>query len=523
VISNTLWRRLGADRQIVGQGITLNDRPLTITGVMPSGFLLPVPGFATAGDQSEVWLYLDPLGRGQDLGLSANFGYARLKPGVALGRAEADVKRAAAEIAKLDPVSHPSYTGRLDDLHEITISGIRPTLLLLFAAAGLLLLLTCTNVAGLLLARAVARARETATRVALGASRSQLALQYFVEGLFLSVAGAAISALLSLAVVRSVVSMAAAYIPRADEIAIDWRVFFFAIGTAFAASALSSLAPLWQAVRTEPGEVLSAGVRASAGARVRRLSQSLVVAEIALAFALLAVSATLIVHLRDLSRISPGFDPDQVLTFALTIPDTISSSDAARAPYQTRLTEALERIPGVSGAAFVNHLPLDGCCLSTTIHPEGRTTNPDSVERTSFNIISPSYFGAMRISLRSGRFLTEADTSKDLVFAMINQAAAGRYWPDRNPVGAYGHFLSPSGDRFQIVGVCSRAFQTANIAAQPRQANRVRRIARCRPEVFCSAGWCPIRFRWLSREATSIRGRDGLKSTSPGVWLRSGC
>ena len=266
-------------------------------------------------------------------------------------------------------------------------------------------------------------------------------------------AGAAISALLSLAVVRAVVSMAAAYIPRADEIAIDSRVFFFAIGTAFAASALSSLAPLWQAVRTEPGEVLSAGVRASAGARVRRLSQSLVVAEIALAFALLAVSATLIVHLRDLSRISPGFDPDQVLTFALTIPDTISSSDVARVPYQTRLTEALERIPGVSGAAFVNHLPLDGCCLSTTIHPEGRTTSPDSVERTSFNIISPAYFRAMRIPLRSGRFLTEADTSKDLVFAMINQAAAGRYWPDRNPVGAYGHFLSPSGDLFQIVGV----------------------------------------------------------------------
>ena len=143
-----------------------------------------------------------------------------------------------------------------------------------------------------------------------------------------------------------------------------------------------------------------------------------------------------------------------MLTFALTIPDTISSSDVARAPIKTRLTEALERIPGVSGAAFVNHLPLDGCCLSTTIHPEGTHHESGLGRANELQHHQPSvYFRAMRIPLRSGRFLTEADTSKDLVFAMINQAAAGRYWPDRNPVGAYGHFLSPSGDRFQIVGV----------------------------------------------------------------------
>jgi putative ABC transport system permease protein len=452
VISYALWKRLGADANIVGKAVAMQGRSYTVTGVMPPAFRLPVPGPGTE-TRSDVWISLDPRGIGQNRDDGYYFGYARRRPGVSFAQAEADVKRIAAEIAKQDPAGHPSFTAKLNDLQAGVSMDIKPTLLLLFAAAGLLLLITCANVAGVLLARAVARARETATRVALGAAPRQLALQYFTEGLFVSLAGAAAGVLVSAGLVRIVVSIAADYIPRADEIAIDWKVLLFAAGTACLASALSSLAPLWQAARTFPNEVLTEGVRTSAGARSRKLSQSLVVGEIALAFTLLAISGVLIEHLRNLSRIQPGFDPDHLLTFQLTIGDAAHSDAEKLWPQQKRLIEALEAIPGVTGVALANQLPLNGCCFSTTIYAEGHEANLRAVERTSIVMASPGYLSAMRIPLRSGRFLNEHDGQGDRLYVDINQAAARRDWPNQDPVGAYGHFSSPNGDRFQVVGV----------------------------------------------------------------------
>jgi predicted permease len=452
LISHALWQRLGAKPDMVGMTIALNGRGYTVAGIMPAWFRLPIGG--PFGDvRYDVWLPLDPLGKGQSPNDAWYFGYARLKPGVAFTAAEADAKRVAAQIAAENPASRPFYTARLEPLQDLIVKEIRPTLLLLFAAAGLLLLITCANVAGLLLARSVARARETAVRVALGAGRYQLTIQYFLEGLFVSLAGAAAGVVLSLALVRIVVSLAGQFIPRVDEIGIDWRVLIFALGAACLASALSSLAPLAQALRASPAEALSEGVRSSAGARSRRLSQSLVIAEIALAFTLLTVSALFIAHLRNLSRISPGFDPNQLLTFQLSLPDTIAARGEKRVPYQIRLTRALEAIPGISGAAFTNQLPLAGCCLGTTIYPEGRPADLDVSARTSYLPISPEYFQAMRIPLRSGRLLTYHDSNSDIIFAVINQAAARYFWRNQDPIGAYGRFLSETGSRFQVVGV----------------------------------------------------------------------
>jgi putative ABC transport system permease protein len=455
VLSSALWQRLGADPDIVGKPITLNDRTYTVTGVMPPRFRLPASGAGPGveGFRSDVWIALDPVRPEQGTLAAYYFCYARLKPGVSRAQAEADVKRVAAQIVREDPASHPAYTAYLDDLQEIGIQEIRPTLLWLFGAAGLLLLITCANVAGLLLARSVARARETAIRVALGASRRQLALHYFLEGLILSLAAAAAGVLLSLALVRVVVTLAADYIPRADEIALDWKVAVFAVVTACLATALFSLAPLWQAVRTSPKEVLADGARTSAGARSRKLSRSLVVAEIALAFALLAVGAALAAHLRNLSRTSPGFDPDNLLAFRITVAESSAANTDARVSLQVRLTQALQQIPGVSDVGLNNQLPLDGCCYSTTVYPEGRQTPPEANERTAFLAVTPGYFGAMRIPLRSGRFLENNDASEELLHVVINEAAARIYWPNQNPLDAYGRVGGPDGSRFQVVGV----------------------------------------------------------------------
>ena len=446
VISHPLWQRLGADPGMVGKTITLNGRIYTVTGVMPPRFNLPIAGYYSTA-QIDVWLPLDPAGRGQDRDQNNDFCYARLRPGVTVAQADAEVKRIAAEI------SHRSHTAAVDGLQTLITKEIKPILLLLFGAAELLLLITCANVGGLLLARSVARARETAVRVALGAGMGRLALQYFLEGLFVSIPGAVGGLLLSAALVRALVSSAAQAVPLTNGIAMDWHVLGFALGTAFVACALSGMAPLWQAARTQPNEVLSQGVRASAGARTRWLSRSLVVAEISLAFVLLSVSAVLGSELYRITRVRPGFDPGHLLTFQLTFAADAVPGKPNQVAYSNRLVQAMEAVPGVSGVSFVNQLPLNGCCYSTSIYPEGSSANQSTGETVNFLVTNPGYLRAMGILLRRGRFLTGHDTGEKLAPVVIDESAARRYWPKQDAVGAFGHFLNPKGDRFQVVGV----------------------------------------------------------------------
>jgi len=450
VISTSLWARLGSDPDIVGKPITLDDRQLTITGVMPAEFRFPVAG-TTIGTAFEIWIHLDPSRAAENNALAVYFAYARRKPGVSLEQAQADVSRVAAGIARDDPAAHPMYTAVLVDLQGHTLNDLRPTLLVLFAAAGVLLLIACANVATLLLTRSVSRARETAVRVALGAGQAHLALRYLAEGALVSLIGAAAGLALSVALVRAIVVAGSNYIPDANEIAVDWRVVGFGLAMALLASALASLAPLWQAVRTPPNAVLTEGVRASAGGPVRKVSQTLVVAEIALAFTLLTVAVVLAVHLRNLNRVATGLDPTGVLTFEVAAPSRLVASNAL-APFQKRLIDSLESIPTVTSATIVNQLPFDGCCIGGTVYAEGVPPGEEG-RRVSFVFTTPGFLGAMGIPLRAGRFLTETDTREDLLYVVVNETAARRYWPDRNPVGAFGRLSGPEGDRFQVVGV----------------------------------------------------------------------
>jgi putative ABC transport system permease protein len=452
MLSNALWRRLGGGKDIIGKPLTLDGKAFTVAGVMPPSFRLPVPGPGVEAVRTDIWLPLDPLGRGQSRGTGVYFSYARLKPGVTLQQARDDVTRAAAEIAALDPPSHPSYTAHLDDLRESILLEIKPTLLILVGAAAVLLLITCADVAGLLLSRSVARARETAIRVALGAGQRQLATQYFMEGLLVSLIGAGAGILFSAVLVRVVLTLAAQYIPRAEEIALDWTVVIFAAACALVASGLASLAPLWQSLRTTPAEVLSAGVRATASRRSRRLSQGLVVAEIALAFTLLAVGAVLVTHLFNLGRVYPGFEANHLLTFELTAPDT-SDGPAARTQFQRRFLSAIESIPGVTNVALTSSVPLAGCCFSTTLYPEGRPVDPGAIQRVSFHVISPQYLPTMQIPLRSGRALDDRDVQEDPLAVLVSESSARTYWPGQNALGAYGRLGGPTGTRVQVVGV----------------------------------------------------------------------
>ena len=344
VISHTLWQRLGADRALVGKSITLNGRIYTITGIMPPSFNLPLAGPYTEA-QFDVWLPLDPLGTGQARAEGSYFCYARLRPGVTLATAQAEAKSMAADLSKSAPAAHRNYTARVDDLQTLINTEIKPILVLLFAAAMLLLVLTCANVCGLLLARSVARARDTAVRVALGVSLRQLAAQYFLESVWVALPGALGGLLFSAAAVRLLVSLTGQKSVRVSALTTGGAALAFAVGAAVLAGVLTSLAPLWQAARTLPNEVLSEGVRASASARSRWLSRSLVIAEIALAFVLLTGSAVLVSELYRVTSVWPGFDPRHLLTFELTFAREATPGKPERAAYQKRLVETLERFP----------------------------------------------------------------------------------------------------------------------------------------------------------------------------------
>ena len=309
---------------------------------MPLSFRLPIVTPGSPGN-TQVWIPLDPSPLNPNPGSGNNTAYARRKPGVSLAQAQADVRRAAANIAAKTPEWHPFYTANVIDLRESTNPGLRNTLLILLGGAGLLLLIACANVATLLLARAVVRARETAIRVALGASRRQLALRYFAEGALVSIAGAAAGVGMSAILVRYILAAASGFVPRIDAIGIDWKVLGFSVAVAVATGILAGLAPLWQAMRTPPNAVLSEGVRASAGAPARRLSKAFVVAEIALAFTLLTTSAILVVHLRNLASLSPGFDPNGLVAFEVALPRRAVASEQLSAGGTARRTVAAGR------------------------------------------------------------------------------------------------------------------------------------------------------------------------------------
>ncbi len=371
VISDALWKNLGADPAIVGKTITLNNRVYTVLGVMPAWFRFPIGEADTSEARHGIWVPLNPQAGELTRDTAPYFSYARIKPGVTFTQADADTKRIAAELAREYPKEHPGYTSRLNPILQLVTKEIRPALLLLLGAAAMLLLITCASVAGLLLARSVARARETAVRVALGAAPWQLAVGYFAEGLVVSLAGAAGGVLLSLFLVRVVLSLAAGDIPRADEIALNWTVLAFALGTAVLATVVFSFAPLWQVVRTLPNEVLSDGARASAGARSIHLSRFLVVAQIALAFTLLAAGALLLVQLGNLLRIHPGFEPAHVLTFKLNAPDaryrgmaqivpdrSLSVASGSGAPKYTGRDRRRFRRSPASCRMLLRHLPV---------------------------------------------------------------------------------------------------------------------------------------------------------------------
>ncbi len=446
VLSHALWqRRFNGNPAFVGQSVTLNGAPVTVIGVMPAGF--------TFAGESEFWrpLALNPANATRGGHFLAVI--ARLKPGVSVEQAGVEMKMIAERLAIQYPDSSASETAEVIGLQENVVQRIRPALLIILAAVGVLILIACANVANLLLVRASIRGKEIAIRTALGAGRLRLTLQMLVESLVLALAAGVAGVSIAYWAIRPIQTLGAATIPRAGSITIDGTVLAFALLVSLATGVLFGLAPAWQASRATIGSVLKEGGRSSTTSGGRWIRNGLLVAEVAMSVVLLVGAALLLRSFARLIHVDPGFRPEQVLAFRVALPETAYEQSHLRIAFFDKLMDRLESLPDVAAAAVIQTLPMRGDYhLSFTI--EGRPpAGPNQEPSANYRVITPSYFKAMGIPLLRGRPFTRDDREKSPMVAIVDQTFVDRYFPDEDPTGKGIDIGNGTDGFYKIVGV----------------------------------------------------------------------
>ena len=451
VIAEGLWReRFGADRGILGRSVNLSGRPYTIVGVAPAS--LTYPG------RPRIWI---PLSYG--LGRSAireSHSYdviARLAPSATMATAQADVEAITRALAEAYPEAMAGRGATVIPMTEDTVGAVRPALLLLSGAVLLVLLIACANVANLFLVRASTRQRELALRAALGASRWRLARQALAESVLMAAAGGALGLLLASWSVQGLLALGPRGVPRLTEIGIDGRVLGFTLVVSVVVGIGFGLVPALVASAHAPGDALQSEGRGASGGRQRnRFRSGLVVAQIALALVLLVGSALLIVSVRRLAGVDPGFRPEGAVSFEFNVPSAkYLNADTQRA-FIGRVLDRLEKIPGVSRAGSVFYLPLSNGQSSGDVSVQGEPPTAPGRERyAGYRIVMGEYLESMDIALRRGRSLDPHDAAGAGLVAVVNEAFAREFFPGRDPIGqriTFGDGLDDAQWR-EIVGV----------------------------------------------------------------------
>jgi putative ABC transport system permease protein len=446
VLSERLWRRrFGGRADALGQSVTLNGLSHTVVGVMPADFSFPSP-------RLDVWVPSVDLSRPR--GDHFMFGVARLKDGVSLGQAQGELDVIARRLGEQYPDTNRNGGVLLVPLQEELVGGARTALLVLLGAVLFMLLIACVNVANLLLARSAARRREFAVRAALGASRTRLVRQLLTESMLLSLAGGGVGFLLAVWGVDLILAAGAGAIPRASEVGVDSRAFFFTLAASALTGLLFGLAPALNFSAPDVNGALKEGGRgASAGRRQARSQGALVVAEIALALVLLVGGGLLLKSYARLRGVDPGFDAGRVLTARLDLPEVRYGERASQADFARRALERLRALPGVEAAGVVNDLPLSGSRSSRSFDLDGREQSP--TPQADYRKASPDYFRAAGIRLVRGRGFNEADDEAAPPVAVINEACARRYFAGEEPLGRRLIYSDGHGGQLkrEVVGV----------------------------------------------------------------------
>ena len=429
ILSHDFWqRRLGGDPAVLSRSVVLDGIASRVVGVMPAGFRSAAQFAIT--DRVEYWT---PAAAPRELlanrGDHEVFGIARLKAGATVESAASELAAIGAGLSKQFPDTNGHMQPAMAPLREDIVRNAKDSMFTLLGSAGLILLITCVNVASLLMARAVARRHETSVRFALGAGRGRIVRQFLSESILLSAAGLAAGIVLGRFLTRLLVTLAPTNIPRISAVSMDWRVVAAATFVAGLTTIIFGLAPAWHASQTSAGDALKTASRAIGGGGQARWRSILTVAEVALSVILLVGAGLLLKSFALLMGVDLGFQPDRVIALSITLPNTRYPTKDHRVRFFQALEDRVRALPGVQSAAYANRMPLRGGWGTGIDTDTGQTTSVDA------QAVSPGYFATLGIPLMHGRLLTPQDHQGTLGVAVVNQAFAQRLLAGADPVG----------------------------------------------------------------------------------------
>ena len=440
VLSHDTWKMVfGGDKNVVGKPIVLSDETYTVVGVMPAGFYFPINRSDAA-----FWMTMAHDAEGkipatQQRGYNQLSVVGRLRPGVTQEQARAEMNTIQQGLAArfADDDKNELAVSVVPELQDV-VSGVQAPLRILFCAVACLLVIVCVNVAGLLLSRMSMRRGELAIRTALGATRGQILRQLLVESVMLSVCGGALGVVAASVLLRVSTKLLPAGLPRVDQISMDGRVLGFAVAVSVVTGVLFGVLPAWRASKQDPATALGDNGRgATGGRRQYRLQSTLVVAETAIGLVLLVGAGLLIRSFDRILKVDPGFSPQHMLTFRISVPNK-RYSDEQRTQFAQQVLAKMKEIPGVQGATGAFPLPLTQGDINITFTIAGRPSAPGDEPSARVSLIEAGFFETLKIPLKRGRFfLSTEQAEKGPPAIIVNEAFAQKYFPGQEALGQH--------------------------------------------------------------------------------------
>ena len=450
VVAEHTWKgRFGGDPTFIGQAIRLGTELYTVVGIMPDAAAFP--------EGTDLWQPL--VWRPGEQNIRGNHNYlviGRLHPTADLRAAQAELTTISQRLERLYPEDDKGWGAVVLPLHQDLIANVRWELLLLLGAVVVVLLIACANLANLLLARVLGRSREIAIRTAIGASQGRVIQQLLVESALLGLAGGAVGLLAAVGTVRAILGVLGAALPRASQVGIDGSVLVFTSVIAMATGLMAGVAPAWRMTRGDAGDALKQGMgRAGSHTGERRVRNTLVTTEVALALVLLVGAGLLVRTLMQLQAVNPGFDPRHVITMAVGAPPTRYPQPEQRVRVFDEIVRRVRAVPGVDSVATTDNIPLTGGSTQP-IAIEGETPRPLSEQpEVAVRMMSPNYVSTLRMHFVEGRDFSDTDGLDHPLVVIVSASTARRFWPNRSPIGQHLTLGLISPEPREVVGVVS--------------------------------------------------------------------
>lgn len=449
MLSHNIWnQRFGKDKNIIGRSLTLNSQSYTIVGVMPAGFELPfnvaqlyIPLRFSVKDEIRARRYLRVIGR--------------LKDGVSSSDAQIDLGTTAKSIERQYPESNTGWGVVIRDLKTVVVpDDFRGSLILLLGAVGMVLLIACVNVASLLSAKASSRQKEIAIRTALGTTRFKLIRQLLTESVVIAIPGGILGLIVAYFGIGLLTSINPEDIPRLKEITFSWQVLGVTFILSLLTAAIFGIIPAIQASKPDLTSVIKDAAKGGATNNSSRYAlNTLVVIEVALGLVVVISAGLLVKSFQKLQRVDAGFDPSQVITATIDLPESKFLNPEATESFFKQLTAKLLSFPGVTSIGRINILPMGGGNSMNAFSIVGRPQKPGEVEAASYRVVTASYFHTMNIQRVKGRYFYDYESKDSSRVMLIDESAAHQYWPSEDPIGKFIKFGKPTDEPYMVVGI----------------------------------------------------------------------